>query len=389
MICRLLIIETLLASIYSQMITSANTQMQPLSSIETYVRMATSGFTVLKSFLNFFLWMNIAWMVTTLPLVSSAKGYLYGVFTLGLLAEIAVVWFGDNASLIDKDVMYGVDTIELVRYWTRVAAVTAMLLSSLVSCFCPAKSRTSSITMDELLKSQMDFVLKMNESAQVKKRSGRDRADKHAKSTSVDKFSEPQRGRFTERVVHENTLISNRKFKPKRQHRSRSPNRSTSSTELAMPVVTPIKPRRAPTNNNFASAQPQAHDGSGTYYVHRSDIIAKQEEEANRLELECLRALYQNSATSIASSGGGDESCGSSVTSIESSSSFAVKKKNRRKRTVTEMYASSGDEGSQFFSANDEEMSETSDTSCASSKARGKKNKKYKLESVPEEVQIS
>ena len=384
MICRLLIIETLLASIYSQMITSANTQMQPLSSIEAYVRMATSGFTVLKSFLNFFLWMNIAWMVTTLPLVSSAKGYLYGVFTLGLLAEIAVVWFGDNASLIDKDVMYGVDTIELVRYWTRVAAVTAMLLSSLVSCFCPAKSRTSSITMDELLKSQMDFVLKMNESAQVKKRSGRDRADKHAKSTSVDKFSEPQRGRFTERVVH----VSNRKFKPKRQHRSRSPNRS-SSTELAMPVVTPIKPRRAPTNNNFASAQPQAHDGSGTYYVHRSDIIAKQEEEANRLELECLRALYQNSATSIASSGGGDESCGSSVTSIESSSSFAVKKKNRRKRTVTEMYASSGDEGSQFFSANDEEMSETSDTSCASSKARGKKNKKYKLESVPEEVQIS
>jgi len=366
--------------------------MQPLSSIETYVKMATSGFTVLKSFLNFFLWMNIAWMVTTLPLVSSAKGYLYGVFTLGLLAEIAVVWFSDNASFIGEDVMDGVDTIELVRYWTRVAAVTAILLSSLVSCFCPVKkSRTSSITMDELLKSQMEFVSKMNESAQVKKRSGRDRADKHAKSTSVDKFSEQQRGgRFRERVVHENTLISNRKFKPKRQHRSRSPNRSTSSTELAMPVVTPIKPRRAPTNNNFASAQPQAHDDSGTYYVHRSDIIAKQEEEANRLELECLRALYQNSATSIASSGGGDESCGSSVTSIESSSSFApVKKKNKRKRTVTEMYASSGDEGSQFFSANDEEMSETSDTSCASSKARGKKNKKYKLESVPEEVQIS
>ena len=367
------------------MITSANTQMQPLSSIETYVKMATSGFTVLKSFLNFFLWMNIVWMVTTLPLVSSAKGYLYGVFTLGLLAEIAAVWLGDNAPLIDKDVKDGVDTIELIRYWTRVAAATVILISSLVSCFRPVKkSRTSSITMDELLKSQMEFMSKMNESAQAEKRSGRNKANKH-------QFSEQQRGRSKERMIHANTdmMISNRKFKPKR-HRSRSPR--SSSLTVAMPVVTPSKPRD-PTNYPAVS-QPQAHDDSGTYY-HRSDIIAKreEEEEANHLELECLRALYQNSASSIASNGGDDESCGSSVTSIESSSSFAVqkKKKNKRKRTVTEMYASSvDDEESQFFSANDEEMSETSDTtSCASYKARGKKNKKYKLESVPEEVQIS
>ena len=79
------------------MIADANAQMQPLSSIETYVKLATDGFAVLKAIVNFFLSMNVAWMVTSLPLLSRAKRYVYGIFALGLLAELLLVWHGDGS----------------------------------------------------------------------------------------------------------------------------------------------------------------------------------------------------------------------------------------------------------------------------------------------------
>lgn len=98
------------------------------------------------------------------------------------------------------------------------------------------------------------------------------------------------------------------------------------------------------------------------------------------MEMECLRGLYRKSTSSIVSSA--EASCGSTVTSIEGSSS----KKNKKKRSVSDVYASSGD-GSEFFSANGEEMSVSSTVSAQV----GKKIKlaSEPLDSVPEEVHIS
>ena len=354
---------------------------QPLSSIETYVKMATNGFTIAKSFLHFVLWLNISWMVASIPLLHSTKRYLYGVFTLGLLVEVAVVWLGDGA-FGTREAM---DGIELVRNWTRVMAIVVLLLSSILSCFYPTKKNTQSnnnITMDELLQSQLELVNRFNNESSMENNKQYERRIQlpiHAHSNAIVKFSE-ERG------------SSNRKFKPIKR-RSRSPYRSSMT---GLPVVTPSKPRH-PTDVAVAEKSQQAYyytnQSGGTYYAHRYDAIAKEEEDEannNHLELECLRSLYQKSASSIASSGAEDDSCGSTVTSIESSSPVVpvpvAAKLNKKKRTVTEMYASSGDE-SQFYSANEEEMSIESDSDA--SRAHGKKkSKKSMLASVPEEVQI-
>lgn len=363
------------------MITSANSQMQPLSSIETYVKLATNGFNILKSFLNFFLWMNVAWMVTTIPLLTSAKRYLYGVFMIGLLAEVLVTWFVDDAKL-----MIGVQdvesAVEIVRMWTRVCAMAVLLLSPIVLFFYPNKKDTSPVTMDELLKSQMDFVSKLNETAhQVDTRHERNIVPSSAVKYTVKpkaevKFNE-ERGRMKQDAV----MISNNK--PSRRNRSRSSHRlSRSLTELALPVVTPLvrpPPQRAASNEQ---TQVQLYDHqSGIYYVHRSDGIARDEEEANHLEMECLRGLYRKSASSIASSA--EASCGSTIiSSIEGPSP----KRNKKKRPLSDVYASSGDE-SEFFSANEEEMS----VSSTASAQVGKKIRlaSEPLDSVPEEVHIS
>ena len=45
------------------MISSASSQMQPLSAIGSYVKLATGGFALASGLLNLFLSMNVAWMV--------------------------------------------------------------------------------------------------------------------------------------------------------------------------------------------------------------------------------------------------------------------------------------------------------------------------------------
>lgn len=236
------------------MITSANSQMQPLSSIETYVQMASNGFNMLKSFLNFFLWMNIAWMLTTMPLLSSAKRYLYGVLILGILAEVLIPWFIEDAKLM-MEVEDVESAIELVRMWTRISAMGVLLLSPIVLFFYPHKKNTSSISVEELLKSQMDIVSKLNGTAQVDTRYERSIVPRSAVKYTVDKlksgvkFSE-ERGRSKDMIKHEYAvMISN--TKPSRRRRSRSSHHlSRSLTELALPVVTPLErppPQRATT----------------------------------------------------------------------------------------------------------------------------------------------
>ena len=380
----ILLLNLLLLSIH-QMITSANSQMQPLSSIETYVKIATNGFNILKSFLNFFLWMNVAWMVTTIPLLSSAKRYLYGVFMIGLLAEVLVTWFVDDAKL-----MIGVEdvesAVEIVRMWTRVSAMVVLLLSPIVLFFYPIKKDTSAVTMDELLRSQMDFVSKLNETAhQVDTRYERNIVPSSAVKYTAKPKAEVKFNEERDRMRQDSVIISNNKHSRRRRSRS-SHHLPRSLTELALPVVTPLvrpSPQRAASNEQ---TQVQLYDHQpGVYYVHRSDAIAREGEEANHLEMECLRGLYRKSASSIASSA--EASCGSTViSSIEGSSS---PKKNKKKRSLSDVYdASSGDE-SEFFSANEEEMSVSSNVSTQVEQKKKIKLASEPLDSVPEEVHIS
>lgn len=345
------------------MIASANSQLQPLSSIESYARMAVGGFTAFKALLNFFLSANVTWVVTSVPLFWRGRRYAYAIFTLGLLAEFASICCAGSTPSLEKD---GIDAIGTVRNLTRVSAVVMLILSSFVACLFPSKKDTSSLTIDDVLRSQMDFVAKLNESAPMEVRSiriqGPRRAAKYSTPTSV-KFGEDM-GRAIPTARHENDsfIISNRNFKPR--HRSRSPYRS-SLTGLVVPVVTPMKPRAG-----AIDAITTAPDFNREYITsgpHCYEDDMKHEEDADSLELEDVRTLIQRVK---------GEMCGSSSdeSSYDGSSSLL---KTSKKRTASDVYSSSGDE-SHFFSANDDEMSVSCTPYCAS-RSKSHKEKKTKL----------
>ena len=342
------------------MIASANSQLQPLSSIESYVRMAVGGFTAFKALLNFFLSANVTWVITSVPLFWRGRRYAYAIFTLGLLAEFAAICCVDSTLSLEKD---GIDAIGTVRNLTRVSALVTLILSSLAACVFPSKQDNSSLTME----SQMNFVTKLNESAPVEVRSkrvqGPRRAAKYSTPTSLE-FGEDM-GRTIPTARHENDsiIISNRNFKPR--HRSRSPYRS-SFTGLVVPVVTPMKPRAGAID--AITTAPDCNRESITSGPHCYDDETKHEEDANRLESEYMRTLIQK---------GDGEMCGSSSDESSYDGSFSLLKTSK-KRTASELYSTSGDE-SHFFSANDDEMSVKCTPNCAS---RSKKQKKTKLVNV-------
>ena len=349
------------------MIASANSQLQPLSSIESYVRMAVGGFTAFKALLNFVLSANVTWVVTSVPLFWRGRRYAYAIFTLGLLAEFAAICCADSTPSLEKD---GIDAIiGTVRNLTRVSAVVTLILSSFVACVFPSKKDTSSLTMDDVLRSQMDFVTKLNESAPLEVRSkriqGPRRAAKYSTPTSV-KFGEDM-GRTIPTARHKNGtfIISNRNFKPR--HRSRPLYRS-SLTGLVVPVVTPMKPRAGAID--AITTAPDCNRESITSGPHCYDDDTKHEEDADRLELEYVRTLIQK---------GEGEMCGcsSDESTYDGSSSLL---KTSKKRTASDLYSSSGDE-SHFFSANDNEMSVSCTPNCAS-RSKSHKQKKMKLVNV-------
>lgn len=340
--------------------------MQPLSSIESYVQMATSGFAVLKALVNFFVCMNITWMVTSvLPILRRSRRSIYAIFALGFASEVALVWIADFGEG---------DSVEILRCIARLSAVATLLLYSLVSCFFPPAKEAPPVTIDEVWRSQMEIVSKLNrEAAQQSAPTTRAEDfqapqihDERPKSTAV-KFRE-ERGRSMARARPEDSfIISSRNFKPRRR-RSRSPHRS-SSTEL--PVVTPTKARAQPnvSGTTVALPLPSGED----CYLHRSDALAKQEEAAMALEHEYLRELQRRVAQKSSCRDGETRSSSSSDESSVAPSSG----KRSRKRKVADMYASSSDE-SQFFSANDDEMS-VSSTAQTTSLTKQQESKKCRL----------
>ena len=143
------------------MIATAQSQIRPLSKIESYVKLATDGFDIFKSILNFFVSMNVVWILTSLPLVSQAKRRLYGVLVLGFIAEILAILYADSELL---DQLGEIDVIITVRYWTRGCCLAVWLISCLISCICPSQDDTDQYVsrMEALLSSQMDFVSQVN-----------------------------------------------------------------------------------------------------------------------------------------------------------------------------------------------------------------------------------
>ena len=185
---------------------------QPLSSIESYVKMAIGGFTAVKAFATYFLSANVTWMVTTVPILRSSRRYTYAIFTMGLFAELISIWFAEHTPSLDREELVAIDT---VRFLTRVVAVITMMLSSFVACFFPPKKDTSSITMNDILKSQMEFVTKLNASAPTQ--INYERSQNPRRSPTVNS------GRTEPIASHDEQasfIVSNRNFKPR--HRSRS-----------------------------------------------------------------------------------------------------------------------------------------------------------------------
>jgi hypothetical protein len=222
--------------------------------------------------------------------------------------------------------------------------------------------------MDNVMRSQMDFVTKLNESpmeARPKRIQGPRRADKYSTPTSV-KFSKDM-GRTIPTARHENAtfIISNRNFKPR--HNSRSPYRS-SLTGMVVPVVTPMKPRAGA--NDAITTAPDCNGESIAYGPHCYDDYTKQEEDANHLELKYVRTLIQKE--------GGELGVSSSNESSYNGSSSLFKMRN--KRQASDLYSSSGDE-SHFFSANDNEMSVSYKPNHAS-RSESHEQKKTKLVNV-------
>jgi hypothetical protein len=322
--------------------------------------MAVGGFAALKALLNFFLSTNVTWVVTAFPILLRGRRYAYAIFALGLVAEFAAIWYADGAPSLERD---GVDAIGTVRFFTRLSAVAAVILSSFVACFVHPKREASSLTMDEVVISRMDFAAQLNESAptDVSRRVRGPRiAAKHYTPTSI-KFGKDTDSSISVSTNENVSFINSNRFFVPNKRRSKSSNRS-SVTGVAVPVVTPMKPRVGAVDS-FITA-PDCDRDFNTKFSHRHDANTKEYGKANRQELENVRLLIQN---------GGEEMSGSS--SDESSYvGSTLPAKTRNKRTTSDLYSSSDDE-SHFFSANDYEVSTMSTLDYASRMKRPERKK--------------
>ncbi|EED87211.1 predicted protein [Thalassiosira pseudonana CCMP1335] len=202
-----------------ELIANANSQMQPLSTIESYVKLATYGFTVFQSTLNFFLSMNGVWLLTALPLLHRSRRSLFGVFLAGFVVELIVIWFGGNN-----------------------------LLSS------------QSPTMDDLLRSQMEFMSRMNATASMER------------SNVINGMNRS--------VAEETFIITDKNYKPRnRRTRSRS-SHCTTSAKASLPVVTPAKNR-----GSSNAVTPTASESKSPHANHRrSDEYVKEMQHSSESE---------------------------------------------------------------------------------------------------------
>ncbi|KAL7507657.1 hypothetical protein ACHAXN_007017, partial [Cyclotella atomus] len=206
-----------------EMIATAHSQIKPFSKIEAYVKMATDGLAIFKTVLNFFVTMNVVWICTSLSILNHAKKRLYGVVVLGFVAETAAILYVDSEFLISRGEM---DLVQTIRFWTRGSLIAIWCASCLMSCFCPQNDADDQYAtrMDDLLRSQLEFVSQLNAS--------------RAQAMVVGESQT-----LPSREYNIPTDKSTRKYHPVTKKRSRS--RSAERRRFAQsykPIVTPRRP---------------------------------------------------------------------------------------------------------------------------------------------------
>lgn len=310
-----------------QLLVRANEQMKPLSSIEIIVKMAEDGFAAFKVLVNFFLSMFIAWMITVPLVLRSSRRYLYSLFTMSLVVEVTfMLWLSESDQYLEGT---GIDGHRIVRTWTRLAAVMVLVLFPMASCFSPpSKTDTiSSVTMEDLVKVQMDLLAKLNEKIPSAETKSDDLIPVASNVTKIPaRTAAKLNGERNTYDRRDGVLVSAQSVK------SRS--FQSPSMEQIAPVVTPTK-RRADVSD-YGIANTSLDKKSTTFYP-------------NGFALEYMLDK------------GNDGDCSSSGDDASVTVSSPPSKSSNNKRTVSDIY-SSGSEASDYFSAKDEEMSDSADS---------------------------
>lgn len=280
--------------------------MKPLSSIEFVVKMAEDGYAALKIVVNFILSIFTTWMITTPPLLRLSRRYFYLLFSMSLIVEMAfILWLPQN----DLE-SSGMEGHRVVRTVTRLSAVVVFLLSPVISCFSPpVKADTApSVTVEDLVKVQMDLLAKFDATIPAAGTKSDERILDSSNATKV--------AASTTDVSASTQNMENRSYQ------------SPAMKKIA-PVVTPTKLRAEA--RDFSIANPTLHNQSTIFYPHGF----------------ALEYMLDKGNDGDCSSSGDDSSL-----QVQSSP------KRINKRTV---YSSGSDEAN-YFSAKDEEMSDSTDT---------------------------
>ena len=307
-------ITNLLLSIIIQLLVKANEQMKPLSSIEFIVKTAEDGFTTLKVLVNFVVSMFITWIMTSPPVLRSGRRYLYLLFSMSVLVELAFM-----VRCSGSDSWYSEGS---VRTWTRAAAIGVFVFSPMIMCFSPPTtvkdtSASASVTMEDLVKVQMDLLAKLNET--IPACGNRSSGEPTSVSSSATK---PPTN--TAAAGWNEVALSALKIE-------RGSLGSPLNTQLA-PVVTPTK--RQAESSHESIAFPTRGNQSTPFYP-------------NGFALEYM--LEKGSV-------------GDCCTSGDEPSTHVPSSKSNNKRTVSDIYSSDSDTSNYFSAKDDEDMSDASDS---------------------------
>ncbi len=299
--------------------------MKPLSSIEFVVKMAEDGYAALKIVANFILSMFTTWMLTTLPGLRRSRRYIYLLLSMSLIVEIIFIfWLPENDQYLESS---GIEGHRVVRTCTRLSAIVIIVLSPMLSCFSPlVKADTaSSVTVEDLMKVQMDLLAKLNATPAAGTKSDELILDS-SNDTKVP-ASTIVRSNGGRNIYGGHDGIS-----------ASTPKMGSNSFQSPVmkniaPVVTPTKLRAEV--RDISVANPPLHNQSTIFYPHGF----------------ALEYMLDKGNDGDNSSSGDDSSL-----HVQSSPS-----KSNNKRTVSDIYSSDSD-GCNYFSAKDEEMSDSSDS---------------------------
>jgi len=366
-----------------------NDRMRPFSSMESSARLFRDGFVVFKSLVNLFVSMNVVWMATCLRYWRKCRSFLYVVFIMGFLGELAFIWFVPDS----VPILEGFWPVDMLRHGTRVVAGATLLVSPMCGClFSPTQQSMTKI--DELIANQKELVSKLNAPTHD---DAANAADRRIVSFETPVKQTRERGQRSSRDPSSELALQ--KVLKRRHRGSNSPLRKdfqvvTPSTkqktrderlaELRLTSYSGDKPRAEPLMLRFEHDASLHHDTKKNgQRSEESEVVRRvppmstaspfKKGQASLVQLSNINLLNNDLVRTekVASSG--------SVSSLDMSSiDSTMSMKKSRKRKIIEVYASG--EEDEFFSATDE----PSATSFAKTKTSAKRNK-YNLDPILED----